>query len=60
MLSKDPKKRPSAEQVLSSPWFNRTMKGSGEPAEIGDQIINNLKNFHVCLDLLSSKTSLRQ
>ena len=48
MLSKNPENRPTAEQILSSPWMEQSMKKSGvKNVEIGSQILQNLKNFHV-------------
>ena len=59
MLSKNPEDRPTAEQILASPWIEHSMKksGGGGNVEIGSQILQNLKNFHVSKKLLSFKIS---
>jgi hypothetical protein len=58
MLRKDPDCRYTAEQVLNSAWIEKANKASGiTDPELGKQIIGNLKNFHVSVELLSSKTN---
>jgi len=48
MLNKNPNERYTIEQVLSSSWFDKCLKSS-DNVEIGEQLISNLKNFHVRL-----------
>ena len=60
MLTKKKKKRPSAEQILSSPWFETTMTESSVDSEVNKQIVSNLKNFHVVQFLISFKTNSKQ
>lgn len=58
MLRKDPDSRFTAEQVLASPWIDKSKKSSGiSDPELGKQIIGNLKNFHVLCLKFSSRTS---
>jgi hypothetical protein len=60
MLAKNPAERITAEQVLNSKWIEHSLRHSSANYEIGDQIISNLKNFHVRIAPFSFRTSSKQ
>ena len=45
MLVKDYTKRPSAQEVMNSPWFSSLEMKSGRDLDIQEEVLNNMKQF---------------
>ena len=47
MLKKEPKERPTAEEVLSNKWLISYTRSTISDAQISPDVLSNLENFHV-------------